>query len=223
MRKFFKYLGRTILAILLLLVFLVFLIYLPPVQRLLKNKALDYVNSHFGLVVRAEQFRLGFPLDLTLKDVYAGRTETDTLAAVGSLHLKVGLGQIFRQRLSVDELDLQRIHFNLTNDSTGMELRVRLQEAALRAREVDLKKHLAEAEFIRLSGGDVYLKTGEPEADTAATAPLNWKFTVGDVGLQQLNYRMEGADLPFLGAGLEAGRLIKGEVDLGRQSVDAES
>lgn len=223
MRKFFKYLGRTILAILLLLVFLVFLIYLPPVQRLLKNKALDYVNSHFGLVVRAEQFRLGFPLDLTLKDVYAGRTETDTLAAVGSLHLKVGLGQIFRQRLSVDELDLQRIHFNLTNDSTGMELRVRLQEAALRAREVDLKKHLAEAEFIRLSGGDVYLKTGEPEADTAATAPLNWKFTVGDIGLQQLNYRMEGADLPFLGAGLEAGRLIKGEVDLGRQSVDADS
>ncbi len=224
MRKFFKYMGKTVLAILLLVMLLVSLIYLPPVQRFVVNKTLDYARSHWGLVVRAEQFRLKYPLDLTLKEVYAGRTETDTLAAVGSLHLKVGLGQIFRRRLSVDELEVRRIHLRLADDSSDMELRVCLQKAALRVREVDLREHLAEAEFIRLSRGNIYLKTGKPGADTAtATVPLDWKFTVEDIGLQQLSYCMNAESLPFLGAGLETGRLVKGKVSLQQQSVDADS
>lgn len=224
MRIFFKYLSRTILAILLLPVFLVLSVYFPPVQRMLKNKALDYVTGHYGVVVRAEQFRLGFPLRLTLKNVYAGWNETDTLAAVGSLHLRVGLDQVFRHQLSVNEMELRRVHLNLAGDSAGMELRVRLQEAALRVRSVDLWEHSVDAEFIRLGGGDVYFRGGESEADdTTDAAPSDWKFMVGEVGLRQLSYRMEGADSSFLGAGLDGCRLVRGEVDLGRQSVDADS
>ena len=48
MKRFFKYLGRTILAILGLLLLIVFLLYLPPVQDFLLRKAERYAASHYG-------------------------------------------------------------------------------------------------------------------------------------------------------------------------------
>lgn len=52
MKRFFKYLGRTILAILGLLLLIVFLLYLPPVQDFLLRKAERYAASHYDLEVR---------------------------------------------------------------------------------------------------------------------------------------------------------------------------
>ena len=49
MKRFFKYLGRTILAILGLLLLIVFLLYLPPVQDFLLRKAERYAASHYDL------------------------------------------------------------------------------------------------------------------------------------------------------------------------------
>ena len=66
MKRFFKYLGRTILAILGLLLLIVFLLYLPPVQDFLLRKAERYAASHYDLEVRIGHFRLGFPFDLVL-------------------------------------------------------------------------------------------------------------------------------------------------------------
>ena len=51
MKRFFKYLGRTILAILGLLLLIVFLLYLPPVQDFLLRKAERYAASHYDLEV----------------------------------------------------------------------------------------------------------------------------------------------------------------------------
>ena len=57
MKRFFKYLGRTILAILGLLLLIVFLLYLPPVQDFLLRKAERYAASHYDLEVRIGHFR----------------------------------------------------------------------------------------------------------------------------------------------------------------------
>ena len=68
MKRFFKYLGRTILSILGLLLLIVFLLYLPPVQDFLLRKAERYAASHYDLEVRIGHFRLGFPFDLVLDE-----------------------------------------------------------------------------------------------------------------------------------------------------------
>lgn len=224
MRKVFKYLGRTILAIILLLVLVVFLIYLPPVQNFLKNKAIAYVSRHYGLVVKAEHFRLGFPLDLTLEQVYAGRTETDTLLAVGALHLKAGLGGILKKEVSIDDLSLQKVKFVLSNDSSGMSLKVVLQEVNLLARQVDLGKQRVKAEYIRLTNGEVFLKAGENSPpDTTASAPLKWVIEVNEIDLAQVGYQMQTQAMPWLGAGINKGQVSRGQVDLGRQCVEVDS
>ncbi|MEI3155682.1 MAG: AsmA family protein [Odoribacter sp.] len=220
MKKFFKYLGRIVLAIFLLLFFLVFLLYLPPVQTFLKNQAVAYFSETYNLTLKIGHFRLGFPLDLVLEDVYAGATPQDTLVSVESLHVKIGVSQIFRQQLSVDDLKLQKVKFNLSDDSSRLELNVKLEEMNLFARQVDLKKKRVDADHIFLCGGEVFLQTGDGvEPDTVVAEPLDWEFRLGRIELRQLGYRMNTTALPYLGVGVAEGDLIGGVVNMGTQVV----
>ena len=122
MKRFFKYLGRTILAILGLLLLIVFLLYLPPVQDFLLRKAERYAASHYDLEVRIGHFRLGFPFDLVLDDVYAGKTAGDTLVAAEAIRLRVNIDRIFRKELGIEQLGLRQVKFGLAGDTTGMQL-----------------------------------------------------------------------------------------------------
>lgn len=225
MKKFFKYLIRTILAILMLLILVIFLLYLPPVQRFLKTKAVNYVAAHTGMVVKVGDFRLGFPLDLTLQDVYVGATATDTLAAVQSLHLKVGLGQILRKQLRVDNFELKGARLGLENDTTGMRLRVAVDDISLLARNVDLATKQVEIDQLLLNDGQIVLATADTVTvpDTTASKPLDWTFLVDRIELNRVNYRMTTPTLPLLGAGVEQGRITGGKVALAEQTIDVQA
>lgn len=224
MRKFFKYLLGVIGVIFLLPFLIVFLLYLPPVQDFVKNKTVDYLEKNQGMVVKVGYFRLGFPLDLAVEDVYVGKTATDTLAAVGKLHLKVGLGEIFQQRLAVEELVLEHVKFGLSNDTTGMRLDVDVENLELAARKVDLKDRWVDVAFIRLAGGEIAMDAGRTvEEDTTVSAPLDWLISVDRVDLQEVAYRMSTGTMPSLHAGIAAGSLVGSEVALEGQTVDMDS
>ena len=139
MRKVVKYSVWTVGVILLLPLLVLFLLYLPPVQDLVKDKALASVSERTGMVLEAGTFRLGFPLKLDLEDVYVGKSPVDTLVALQSLHLKVGLRDILKLRAQVDELLVEQVKFALHNDSTGLDLKVDMGQVALAVRQVDLK------------------------------------------------------------------------------------
>ena len=130
MRKVVKYSVWTVGVILLLPLLVLFLLYLPPVQDLVKDKALASVSERTGMVLEAGTFRLGFPLKLDLEDVYVGKSPVDTLVALQSLHLKVGLRDILKLRAQVDELLVEQVKFALHNDSTGLDLKVDMGQVA---------------------------------------------------------------------------------------------
>ncbi len=64
MRKVVKYSVWTVGVILLLPLLVLFLLYLPPVQDLVKDKALASVSERTGMVLEAGTFRFGFPLEV---------------------------------------------------------------------------------------------------------------------------------------------------------------
>ena len=132
MKKILRYTFGTLGIILLLPLLVVFLLYLPPVQSLVKDKALAFASERTGMTLEAGYFRLGFPLNLTLKDVYVGKTPTDTLVALDGLRLKVGMRDILQFRATVEELELERVKFALANDSTGLDLSVDMGRSAWR-------------------------------------------------------------------------------------------
>lgn len=225
MRKVVKYSVWTVGVILLLPLLVLFLLYLPPVQDLVKDKALASVSERTGMVLEAETFRLGFPLKLDLEDVYVGKSPVDTLVALQSLHLKVGLRDILKLRAQVDELLVEQVKFALHNDSTGLDLKVDMGQVALAVRQVDLKTKQVDVEFIRLAGGDVSLKTGNRQEEDTVTVrkKREWVFAVDRIEMDSLAYRMSTGTIASLYAGVTDGYLTMGNVGLGTQSVNVDS
>lgn len=224
MKKVLKYLGWAVAAILIWLVILVFLVYLPPVQNFLCRQAVSYVASHYDREVKVGRLSIGFPLKVELDEVYAGSSATDTSVYAGRVRVDIGLRGIWRGEVSVKELSLDRVVFGWENDTTGMRLKASLEGLALRSRRVNLREKLAEVDYIRLKGGTVSLVTGaDTLRDTTASEPFDWAFEVDRMELERVDYEMKSPDLPYLGAGLESGRLTLGKVVLGKQQVEVDS
>ena len=224
MRKILRYLLWSIGVIILLPFLIVFLLYLPFVQNYIKDKAVGYVADNYGMVVSVGQFRLGYPLNLTLQDVYVGETPTDTLAAVGNLHLEVGVEDILQQCLSVRELRLCHVNFGMSDDTTGMNLKVLTDTLSLKARKIDLKNRWVNVDAIRLTGGDVSMDVGvSKETDTTQSTPMDWLISVEQLVLDRISYRMSMESIPSLDAGLAQGKVSGFDLALGTQIVDVDS
>lgn len=224
MKRFLKYLGRIIGAIFILLLLIVFLLYLPPVQHFVAQKVIHYVSARSGLVIQVEKFRLGFPLNVKLENVYAGRSATDTLLFAQSLRLDIGLRKIFLKEISVDDLDFRQLQLGLKNDTTGMQLQVGVGELNLKAKSVNLSGKKVVVDFINMASGEVHLTPGKPVLeDTTVSNPVDWSFEIGRIHLKKIAYRMEKDSLPFLGAGLGEGLVTGGNVILGKQTVGIDS
>lgn len=73
MRKFFKYLFRTLGVLVALILLLVSLLYIPAVQRYIKNRVVEYAASRWDMTVGIGKLSLKFPVDLSLERVYAGK------------------------------------------------------------------------------------------------------------------------------------------------------
>ncbi|MEG1948987.1 MAG: translocation/assembly module TamB domain-containing protein [Odoribacter sp.] len=224
MKRFFKYLSGTVVAIIGLLLLVVFLLYLPPIQNFLRIKAVDYVSQHYGWNVRVGHFHLGFPCELTLKDVYAGRTMSDTLLSAESIHIDAGIGGIFHREISIDDLALRRAVFHLSNDTSGLNLRVAVGEINLRAKRVAFTKKLVEIQNISLADGSVSLLTANQlSVDSTVVKPFDWTFLVQQIVFCRVDYRMISNFLPELSAGVTMGNIVGGKVNLQLQTVDVDS
>ena len=221
MKRFFKYLFRILLAIIALIVLVVLLLYLPPVQRFAKKQIVSYVTKNYGLETRIGKLSIGFPLDLTLEDVYAGKSASDTLVAFESLHLDVGLRYVLQQRLGVNELSVENVKFVMAGDTAKTGLDVKAGKLQLIAGEIHLKKKRIEAKNIELREAAILLEAGENvQPDTVSSQPTDWTFSVGEIDLGQIRFNMKSAAMPYLGAGIGEGRITQGTVSLGGQTID---
>lgn len=224
MRKFFKYLFRILLIIIGLFLLLLVLVYLPPVQRYVKNKAVEYVSKRTGLDVKVDRFSLKFPLRVEIDGAFVGKNGSDTLAYIGQLDLEVGLGGIFRKELAVQNLALEEVKANILNDTTGLQLNIDVRQLSLKVPRVSLGNKTADISVLRLNGGNVFLQTGKKtiEADTIPSKPFDWTFQVARVSMEEVRYRMKSETLPELSAGVGYGTITEGKVGIAGQFVTVE-
>lgn len=225
MKKFFKYLFRTILVLIVLLLILPFLIYLPVVQRYAKKKAVEYVERHMDLKADIGNFSLKFPLRVEMDRVFAGRSDSDTLLYVGLLRLDVGLSGIFRKELDVRDLSLGKVYLNQVDTSAGMQLRVDIEALRLSAPSVRLGEKHAVIRSLTLHKGEVVLVGGKRtlEKDTVEKKPLDWVFDLQRLELEKVRYEMNTPSLPVLSAVVGSGAIVNGMVNIGQQWVRVDS
>lgn len=224
-KRFFKYLLWLVLAIFVLLALVVVLLYLPPVQDMIRKQAVKYVTSHYDLDVRLGKLKIGFPLDLQIEGLYAGKTATDTLVAAQSIRLDVGWRYILQSELTLDKLTLDNVKFVLPGDSATIDLGVDVGLLVLENGRIRLKRKIIEIGDVTLQNGWVSLEILQSSAaqDSIKTASLDWTLSVRKIGLKQVDFRMKSASLPYLGAGIESGQVLEGSVNLGNQTVEVGS
>lgn len=209
-----------------LILLLVSLLYIPAVQRYIKNRVVEYAASRWDMTVGIGELSLKFPVDLSLKRVYAGKTNTDTLAYLGRLRLDAGIGRLMWGQIAVDDLQLEDVVLNLRNDTTGMVLKVRTDRVGLQADVVSLREKRVDISRLLCSGGDVFLATGvsREDRDTIKNASsFDWTFVIRQLEIDRVYYTMTSEALSRLYAGVGKGIIAGGVVDMVHRQVNVDS
>ena len=96
------------------------LIYVPPVQDLLRGKAVTFLKEKTGTEVQLSHLALRFPIGVTLEGLYVEDQQGDTLLYAGTVKSRVGLMALLDQRIILGAVELADVRASIlqTQDST---------------------------------------------------------------------------------------------------------
>ncbi|HPQ59874.1 MAG TPA: AsmA family protein, partial [Flavobacteriales bacterium] len=201
-RPVLRILRRTVRVVTWVLVSLVALLvlvgvalYLPPVQSLLRNKVVAFVEERTGADVHLGRIALRFPVGLTLRDLSVADPSGDTLLAAGLIRARLSVTGLLGREIELQGVRLEGVHAHLVQHADSS----------------------FNFDFIveGFAGSDT---VETPSADTTA----GWGFRVHDLTLRDIRYemRMEPSGLEL---GMHLGRLeldLKGmDLDASRYRV----
>ncbi|MDQ3101056.1 MAG: AsmA family protein, partial [Bacteroidota bacterium] len=119
-KKAIRVTGKVVawlIAIPIILVLLIaVLIYVPPVQNMIRNKAITFLQEKTGTYVELEHIHLRFPIGLTLEGFHMDDLQGDTLVHVGALKTSVSASSLFRQRIVIGSISLEGGRANIHQD-----------------------------------------------------------------------------------------------------------
>ena len=192
-RKWIKWVSWVILTPILLFVVLMILLYVPPVQNFLRKQATVYASQATGMQINVGRIDLRFPLNLLVRDVEVVQAP-DTLLTLASLNVHVQAMPLFKGKIEVDDITIQRVAVNSANLIEGMQIRGVLGCFFLESHGVDLGNELAVINRAELSDthiGLILTDTTTTEKPDTASAPVNWKVNLHALNLKNVSFSMQ--------------------------------
>lgn len=192
-RKWIKWVSWIILTPILLFVVLMILLYVPPVQNFLRKQATAYASQATGMQINVGRIDLRFPLNLLVRDVEVIQVP-DTLLTLASLNVHVQAMPLFKGKIEVDDITIQRVAVNSANLIEGMQIRGVLGRFFLESHGVDLGNELAVINRAELSDthiGLILTDTTTTEKPDTASAPVNWKVNLHALNLKNVSFSMQ--------------------------------
>ena len=192
-RKWIKWVSWVILTPILLFVVLMILLYVPPVQNFLRKQATAYASQVTGMQINVGRIDLRFPLNLLVRDVEVIQVP-DTLLTLASLNVHVQAMPLFKGKIEVDDITIQRVAVNSANLIEGMQIRGVLGRFFLESLGVDLGNELAVINRAELSDthiGLILTDTTTTEKPDTASAPVNWKVNLHALNLKNVSFSMQ--------------------------------
>lgn len=161
-RRLRRWLVRLVLFPFIALSFLFLLVYLPPVQQVIKQRALAILNERTGARIELARLRISFPLNVRLEGLFVADEQQDTLLYAGVITTKAGLVPLLNGELRLERNSLSDVY-------------ARLEQRADSSFNFD---------FI------VHAFAGQPDAPAKDTASGGFTFSMGDVALERFRYTM---------------------------------
>lgn len=119
-RIFLHVLVWLVLLPVLLLLLIAVLLYLPPVQSLVRERAVGFLSEKTGADVQLQSLHLRMPLGLELSGLFVNDQSGDTLLYAGTVRTKVGLRALLSKRIVLDPVDLRDVRANLEQDADSV-------------------------------------------------------------------------------------------------------
>jgi len=186
---------KTLLALVILILLLPVLLYIPPIQNLAVKFASDYVEKSTGMKIGIGEFRLKFPIDVSLCDVYVIEATGDTMIRASEAIADVKLFPLLKLDVDIERLRLNDGYYRMVSPDSSMILTVNAGFL-----EVDDKSsaNIKKSEIIlnrtRLRDGkltlymDVWKKRQTPEDTTSSSTPF--LIMANDLEMENFSFGM---------------------------------
>ena len=112
-RRVTRIMLRVIIIFLFLIVIVVFLLQTSFVQNFGRKKIQVYLESKLNTKVAIGEISVDFPKNIMLKNIYLEDQHGDTLLFTGNLNLDVNLWALFKQKVVVNNIDLEQTTVNI--------------------------------------------------------------------------------------------------------------
>lgn len=207
------------LSPILLFVILMVLLYIPPVQNFLRQEVTAYASKVTGMQIEVSRIDLRFPLNLLVRGVEVVQAP-DTLLTLESLNVHIQALPLFKGRVEVEGITLDRVSVNSAHLIKGMKIKGVLGHFSLQSHGIDLTNEQAVINQAELSNTHLQLilnDTTTTPKDSTST-PLNWKIELQKCKLNNVSFTMLlPTDSMRLAAHVGDATLTKATADLRKQ------
>lgn len=186
--KVLKIFGWIVGSIFGLLVLIALAIQIPWVQNKIKGEAISFLEGKIGTRVELEHFSLAFPKKIVITGLYLEDQQQDTLIYAGRLAIDTDLWALTDNTIELNTIELR-----------------------------DFTSKINRAEKDSAFNFDYITKVFASESEPVDTTTSSWKFTMGDIDLQ--NIRLSFDDK--LAGNRFVGRLT--EVAISMENFDLDS
>lgn len=185
---------KTLLGVLIFIILIPVLLYIPFVQDFAVKIAQNVVEKSTGMKIGIGEFRLSFPLDIHLKDVYVVEAQGDTMVRARDLVADVKLLPLFKLDVDVNKLQLTDGYYRMVAPDSSMVMKINAgflevddkSSVDIRKSEIILNRTLLRDGSVSLFM-DVWKKKAAPE-DTTSSAPFIIK--ANDLRLENFGFGM---------------------------------
>ena len=211
---------KVLMWVLIVVLCIPVLIYIPPVQDFLIHQTCRIVENSTGMKIGIGKFRLEFPLDVSLRDVYVVEASKDTMVRAQEVVADVKLLPLLHLDVQLNKLQLNNGYYRMPSPDSSMLLTVDAKFL-----EVDDKSsaNIAKSRIllnkVKLRGGklglymDVWKKKQEPDTATSKSTPFY--IAANDLDLEDFQFGMSMLPtIDTLNVDVKKVRLKNGVVDL---------
>lgn len=224
MKKYIRWTGIAVLSPFALFVILCILLYIPPIQNFIVDTATQYASEATGMQISIGRISLSFPLDLSIKNTTV-IDKQDTILDAERITAKVQLLPLFKKKIELDGMEIEKASVNTANLIEGMILKGKLGNFFIQSHGVELNPELAVVNEVTLKNTDLslVLSNDTTEKDTTASEPVRWKIKLQKIDLENVSFAMQmPEDTLSMHAAITKASLRNGFVDLHKSSYTAD-
>lgn len=190
MKKVLKWTGLALLTVVLLVGLLAVLLYVPPVQNWAVKQVARVASEKTGMEISVERVRLEFPLRLGMEGVKVLKSDSltlhrDTVAMVTKAVVDVQLKPLLRNRVEVDELDLQGVTFNTSDFVDDAWVKGTVGRLSLQSHGIDLKGETLRLDDAVLSDANVRVVLPDSVPPDTTESTNKWKIMVDKLKVER--------------------------------------